>query len=538
VLVRLFAWRVLFALALALPFFWRLDVEEFHGDEAHWISSGRQALHLVSSGQLSHPVWQQEFYFYSQPQIGKVIIGAAQALGGLRGSTPIYDYDWQRTPSENQALGRVPAPDAILLGRVPGALAGWLSCLLVWRLATDLRSPQTGRIAALLLASHPLWLANSRRAGLDTLALMFGLLASWAALQALRSYPWRERSPDRFALFHAAGTLQTRTHASQESPIRRQQDHRQVRRYAHAAGCVLHHAFRLLPSGYWVVSGIFLGLAAGTKYVGLLTALLAPCAMLFYSRRPRRAVTSAAGGTVALLFGTVVFLGLNPALYSDPLYQLRTSISFLVMQADGMRAAVPEFSSAAWVALQIVDRVIWPVGYPPIVDMTLPEPLSPGNYGTPVVALGIGISLVRLLRWDRAVYITSSWTALVFVLLSFSIPTWWERWHLPLVPPLVLLAAWGLATLPSVQRVRGEHHIVIALGMAGASAQYVAALAMLPSYLGRGFGALVTSPIGAAAHLAALAAILIALVSLLTRRTHRHGPLRSVRPEIHLRRTG
>jgi hypothetical protein len=51
-------------------------------------------------------------------------------------------------------------------------------------------------------------------------------------------------------------------------------------------------------------------------------------------------------------------------------------------------------------------------------------------------------------------------------------------------------------------------------GQALAAAQYVSALALLPSFLGKGFGQLVMTPVGAVAHLAALAWTLTALVSL------------------------
>src|SRR5947209_7153262 len=63
---------VAFALVLSIPFFWRLGDEEFHGDESHWISSGQEALALVTSGRLDDPLWREQFYLYSQPQVGKL----------------------------------------------------------------------------------------------------------------------------------------------------------------------------------------------------------------------------------------------------------------------------------------------------------------------------------------------------------------------------------------------------------------------------------------------------------------------------------
>ena len=475
------------ALALAVPFFWQLDREEFHGDESHWTSSGQQAFHLVASLRLDDPQWRDEFYFYSQPQVGKLTIGAALALVGISGPTAVYDYDWQRLLHENRAAGRVPSAEALQAARVPGALAGWLGCLLVWALAAFTPFPAahrvgtrpsptrgegehdsaaqsflaaTGPLAAALLASHPLWLANARRAGLDTMALSLGLASALAVHQGCR-----------------------------------------------ATG-------RRRAAGWWVVAGVLVGLSAGTKYVGLLAALLGPLAALAHLATRRRWLhLMLCAGLMAPAAGAVFYVT-NPALYSDPLTQLRVSVGFLADQAESMRQTLPSFQSPLWVAVEIVDRTIWPLGFPHVVDRSLPEPLSPGSYGTPIVALGAAIALLALAR-RRAfaslpagpLALATGWTGLVFVLLALSVPTWWERWHVPLVPPLVLLAGMGLGVLAAPR----------ALPWLLAAAQYASALAMLPSYLGRGFTQMATTPVGTIAHMAVLAWALLALVSLCVR---------------------
>ena len=315
--------RIVFAALLALPFFWRLGTEEFHGDESHWISSGQQGFYLFTAGHFSEAQWRDEFYFYSQPQVGKLLIGAALALGGRYGPTRIYDYDWQRKPYENRAAGRVPPDDAVLAGRVPGAIAGWLSCLLLWAIAATLGAPAAGPLAAALLASHPLWLANARRAGLDATSLCFGLLAAWAVLKALR----------------------------QGSHI-----------------------------AWWLLAGLALGLAAGDKYVGILPlALAAPAAIAAGERSWRAAGRTLLGGSLALVLGGAVFFLANPTLYRRPLYQLRVSVDFLTAQAQEMRHDAPAFASPVFVAMEMFDRAVWPTGDPKIVDRTLPEPLTPGS---------------------------------------------------------------------------------------------------------------------------------------------------------------
>lgn len=490
-------------LLLALPFFWRLEAEEFHGDESHWISSGQQAYYLLTIGGLSDPQWREEFYLYSQPQVGKLAIGAALAGAGIAGPTPIYDYDWQRRPRENQALGRVPAPRAVFAGRLAGAMAGWVACLALWGLATELGAAGAGRLGAALLASHPLWLANARRAGLDAPALALGLIAVYLAVRAVK----QSQRP--------------------------------------TSG----HSLLLLG-----LAGVALGLGAGAKYVALLSlpVLIVPFgAALLAARRqrqgqrskgvPPRSVVSegmlVASAGMALLVAGATFWATNPTLYPDPWRGLQASIGFLTWQAGEMRQRSPVFQSPPLVALEIVDRAFWPTRYPPVLDLTLPEPLIPGSYGTPLVALGALIALMPLLtlsfrRWVlpfwgwalpfwgwatpqeggqrlSALLAAGTWVAAVGLALTVSVPIWWERWHLPLIPPLCLLAGLGMARLSQLSRA-GQRRLP--LGALLVAAQYVAALAMGPSYLGNGFGALIGTPAGAVAHVLALALTLVVLV--------------------------
>lgn len=500
------ALRCIVVLGLSVPFFWRLDAEEFHGDESHWTTAGQQAYYLVSTGQFSSPQWHEEFYFYSQPQIGKLAIGAALAIAGRNGPREIVDYDWQRLLPENRASGRVPTDHELRIARIPGALAGWVTCLTLWMIGRSLGAPRSGAIAAILLASHPLWLANSRRAGLDTLAICLALLACWSAIAAakavLRLKPWTE-SPHLLPR------------------------------------AIMRVVPRSLALG--LLTALLGGLATGTKYVALLMAPLPICtvAVLWLHaaaavagstddahRRDAwratlpRAVALAFVGTATLVLAFAVFVGTNPAFYRNPATQLVVSVRFLTTQADDMRRDSAAFQSPVLVAAEIVDRAIWPTRFPEVVDHTLPDALVPGTYGTPVVALGAAAAIVALrTRWRRAplLPVATLWTALVFVGLALSVPTWWERWHLPLIPPLCLLAGCGLGfvgQLLTARRPQGRlaQRLQAASPWLLAGAQMVAALAMSPTYLGRGFGALVTTPAGAAVHLVALGAALIALV--------------------------
>jgi hypothetical protein len=322
-----------------------------------------------------------------------------------------------------------------------------------------------GPLAAVLLASQPLWLANARRAGLDVPALTLGLASVVGMGMAVRR-----------------GQI-----------------------------------------AWWAVAGALIGLAVGVKYVGLLAVV---GAVGFWSWRWRTVVGALVAGVVAV----VTFVGTNPALYGDPWGQLNVSLGFLAYQAEGMRHTIPEFGSALWVAWEMLDRMVWPIGGPRVVERSMLEPLIPGTYGTPVVTLGAAIAMVslpwasrgrneqlaagvRVEGW-RGIAAVVLWTVAVYAALAVSLPTWWERWHLPLVVPLALLGACGLAALPRGRLAVPVGRLAVPVGWALAGGQSVGAVALLPSYLNKGFGQLVMTPVGAVAHLGALAYALATLVSL------------------------
>ncbi|HEX2325415.1 MAG TPA: hypothetical protein VHQ00_08440, partial [Chloroflexota bacterium] len=167
----------------------------------------------------------------------------------------------------------------------------------------------------------------------------------------------------------------------------------------------------------------------------------------------------------------------------------------------------------ALVAVEVIDRAVWPLGFPAVVDQTLPEPLRPGSYGTPAVALGALAGLLALTRpasgvpgapgasGARLPHLTAAvWAGVVYLALVSSVPIWWERWHLPLVLPLCLLAGLGLGWLG-----RGSPALILL----PAVAQLIAVVAMGPSYLGRGFGALLGTPLGAGVQVLALTVLLV-----------------------------
>ncbi len=445
------------AIVMLVPFLYRLDREEFHGDETHWMTSSQVAFDLLVAGDLANSKWREQFYLYTQPQVGKVAIGASLAAAGVRGSGNVIEYEWLLDPALNRERGAVPSDAELWSGRLPGAIAGWLGALMMWWLGSSLGRSDVGLASALLLASHPLWLANARRTGMDAMALLFGLSATLAAIKLARS----------------------------RHPV------------------------------WWMALGSMVGLAAATKYTGMLSATGAvmPLLQLASGVRSRAALIEvvAGGATVALVAGSIV-IGSNPTLHADPLGGLNRSVRFFRDQAAAMRASFPLFSAPVLVGLEIVDRVIWPIGFPMIVDTTLERDLNdterhltPGQYGTPTVGLGMATAVIgaALSRWRGQAHplsgvgaVAAAWFTVCYFALVHSLPIWWERWHLGLVPAACMLAAVGLAWV-------GKSALIAAV-----VAQVVASIAIGPSYLNHGFWHLLTSPEGMGLHVVAVGAII------------------------------
>lgn len=458
----------LFAALLFIPYVWRLSDEEFHGDETHWLTSSQVAYSLVTSGAWDDPQWHTQFYFYTQPQIGKLLIGAVLSLDGMRGMRDIVEYDWIRSPEENRLSGAVPSASDLVVGRRVGAVAGWIGSLLLWRLGVLLGSIHSGILGATLLAFHPLWLANSRRVGMDTLAITLGLVASAVLIQML------------------------------------------VREKLSFRGMLLF--------------GLLAGMTLSTKYTGAFgliasLALLGPAVRVWPVREWPGVALAARKWFLALATALVTVYATNPAWYFAPIEGVRTSLGFFQDQASAMRETYPVFRSTLLTAAEIVDRVVVPTGFPMILDTTMmrteddrSRTLSPGSYGTPVVAVGLltGIGILFLRRRGtgsvrRVAIVAGVWSGTAFIALTISLPIWWERWHLGIVPALCLFAGAGLCAC-------GARVVASA-----AVAQVVSTILTGPSYLNHGFDSMLASPVSEGLHLLAIGMIVVSTFRLTDR---------------------
>jgi 4-amino-4-deoxy-L-arabinose transferase-like glycosyltransferase len=213
-------------------------------------------------------------------------------------------------------------------------------------------------------------------------------------------------------------------------------------------------ALRIAQDGRWrdyLGAGLLLGLAAATKYPALTLGLVIVVAHVLRQlaqQRPFWAEATrlmAAGG--ATLCGA--FLG-SPFLFLDA----RTALGNIVGEARSYHLSGTS------------QGVLHSLGW------YLSEPLgaSLGTIGLALAALG-GWAALR--RRNREALLLLAFTVVFLVFIS-SLPLRWERWALPLVPSLAILAALGLRELWSMARGIGTN----ALHTAALSAIVVVTLAM------------------------------------------------------------
>ncbi len=201
----------------------------------------------------------------------------------------------------------------------------------------------------------------------------------------------------------------------------------------------------------WVLVGIAWGLAAGTKFTGLLT--IVPLAAWGLWRDPR---ATARGVPVAALAGAAVFFVLNPMLWFDPVFFIRRWISESLTRADWAPIAtyylgrVYQFS-VPWHHVFVMTVAVVPLG---------------------ILALAAGGAVAALRRLDPLAVLAAGTVA--FFWLTMLMPRAphhdGARLFIVVFPFLGMLAGHGLDRVWRL--VRGWHRAaLLALGFGPAAVQ-------------------------------------------------------------------
>lgn len=422
-------WRALDVLWLAVLAVYVLagvDDVPFHGDESSLIAMSRDYYHLVQKRDLGPVLYEsspadpmdQELRLINGT-VGKMAMGFAWDMAGLTEADLNRPWLWGADWEYNVSTGHVPGERLLHAARLSSAVLTAISVAAVFAIAWIAGGRPAAWAAALIYASDPAVLLNGRRAMMEGAHLAFATLTVLAALLVVRE---QGRRP---------------------APRRR----------------------RLV--GLTALFGIMGGAAVASKHPALIVVGVGFAAIAsepFIRRTPsplnRRRILRWIGAGVLVL---LTFLVLNPAWWSDPLHMpgrvlelrghlldqqvagyggydgLGERLEGLVRQAFGLE---PQYYEAPgwkdWIAGEIAHYE---------------DSWLAGRSAGLAWALALGAVWVTGMwqlgrRWrEGTAWTILLWTGITAVALFIATPLEWQRYYLPLRPPLAVVAGCGVAAL-------------------------------------------------------------------------------------------
>jgi len=335
------------------------------------------------------------------------------AIQRLLGSGSAADFAWLSglptlDPRDTEALHKL-AP-FLPAAKLPVAVLHATCIVGIYLLARKLFDTKEALLAALLLALDPFHLALSRVLHIDALAANFMLLSVLSLLVHLR--------------------IQNRSEGIAKSPL-------------------LAWIWRSRPSRsalYLLLSGGFAALAVLSKSYALFLApfagLLLATAYLIKERDLRQAIPLLlVSSTTWCLVAIFVFFLLWPAMWVDPLGTIRSVLD----TAFGF-AAIPGGTSDFFLGRHVADPGPWFY------------PIALAFRTTPLVLLGLAVALPLLFtgrktqkRGNLAAIL--AYACLFTILLTLGAKKF-DRYMLPVILALDIVAAWGMVELGELVRQR------------------------------------------------------------------------------------
>lgn len=411
-----------FLLILALYILAGMNLTPFHGDESTQVYMSRDFAYQFLQGDTASLSYtpdpasaQEQDLRLLNGSVNKYSIGLAWWLAGFELDAINEQWDWGADYHYNTTTQHAPSPELLQVARLPSTLFTLLATITMFYLGKQLGGRRVATIATLFFVLHPAVLVNGRRAMMEGSLLAFSLLTVWAGVWFLQ--------------------------------VRRGQH----RRFFFAV----------------MVLGICGGLALASKHTAVFT-LIAVWGGLGLSLllpqtidRKLRLFGLVMAGIVAL----IVFYVLNPVWWGQSPFAMIEIVlakrsSLLAGQAEffGGYLTVPEaligfyrqtgmgmpqyFEVDGWQTyigdqISVYNASHW-------TGVLLPEALSG------IILLLAGVGLVRFFISPSALphrLLIGGWAILIFASTMLLTPLEWQRYYLPMMPVLALLA--GLAWMPS-----------------------------------------------------------------------------------------
>jgi 4-amino-4-deoxy-L-arabinose transferase-like glycosyltransferase len=416
-------------------YFWGLTRVPFHPDESNWIYMSGD-FDLVARSGLAPLVWARhqpltddEFLRLINAPLPKYVIGAGRWLSD-RGRDRNANWDWTASWEENERAGALPSTEALVAARRAVALAAVLSLLLLFWVGCEVVGFGAAAVGTLLLATHPLLMLHTRRAMAEGVAQLFSILAIYGIVRFVE----------------VAEGLRFR---------------------------------RWQPAALVAGAGVGLAIAAKQNAAVLMGVALTAAGLVALSadRAPWARLRAGLGVAGVLLVATVVtYFLLNPVLYQQPVRGARSMLSIrMALAANQARMTeaiapgtvtptVPSRLSAAWRELYWNPAAFseWP-NYDGRIAQAVAsyenEPIgrvwnSRWTRWLFLLLSACGLaSAVRAAirdkpgRRSRGLQILLAWFVLETSFVTTFVSVDWQRYFLPLFPPVCLLAGLGLSQL-------------------------------------------------------------------------------------------
>ncbi|NWF68154.1 MAG: phospholipid carrier-dependent glycosyltransferase [Chloroflexi bacterium] len=425
-----------FLLALAAYILAGTALVPFHGDEATILFASRDYEYFVLRADPSllrytdTPSVEQDLRLRNG-MVSKLLAGLAWHLAGYSVDDLPGPWDWGADFALNAQFGHLPQEGLLLAARWSSALLLALGALIVfalgWRLGSMLSAPlPVAYLASLYYALHPALLLNGRRVMMEGSFTLFTLLIVLTGLLFLRAQNTRGQISAALLLGACSG----------------------------------------------------LALASKQTALVIMAAVLAACGLYIFAAAVRRPAAKtrallpllwlALAGTLA----AAVFLLLNPVWWDDPLARTLQALQDRQNLLTGQSQFFGGYAGDALVGFWRQTLVALPQYYEaPGWDIHIAEQIaryeaSPlrgismggtdsGAAALLALALVGAWALLRAANGDnptRLIFLT--WVGVVLLLGLLLTPLEWQRYYLPVYPPLGLLAALGLVWLARALKTR------------------------------------------------------------------------------------
>lgn len=406
-------------------------ITPFHGDEAMQITMSADydtafiqrnpaALMVAPPYAIDSPAWLRLI----NGSVNRYLIGLSWHLAGFSVNDLPPIWQWPVSYDDNVAQGNRPSDALLLVSRWPSALLLGLSVVLVFAIGYGVGGWPVALFASGLYALHPVILLNGRRAMQEGALLCFGLLCIWLAMQIAHRLQDRQRVNTGWwiGLAFAAGL----TLASKHSGV----------------------VFVAAAFG-WVCVAVLMGVLrvwATRRIAPKFTRILVAPLLLWLS---------------AVISSFLLFVALSPALWNDPPARLRDLLTeraaLLDSQVIAAGGATSFLSRLTGMLTQpfLQPAEIYEAGFWANSSAFMGEVraytesawlgLGGGLIGAVLSAIalvGMGLLLVHLRRRDPLAMGLSIWLLVTVAILLVN-PLPWQRYYLPLLPIVILLAAWG-----------------------------------------------------------------------------------------------